>query len=80
VRYTAKITIGLKDGMLDPEAAAIGDALQKLGFRTGGIRTARVYSISLEAADEQEATNLARQMCDRLLANPVIHRYSIEVT
>ena len=79
MKFTATVTIGLKEGMLDPEASAIRDALQNLGFKTTAIRTASMYSITLEAADRGEAADLARQMCERLLANPVIHRYTIEV-
>ncbi len=77
--FTATVTIGLKDGMLDPEASAIRDALRNLGFKTNAIRTASVYSITLEAADREEAADQVRQMCERLLANPVIHRYTVEV-
>ena len=73
------ITISLKEGMLDPEARAIQQALANLGFRTEKLSTARKFSILLEASAQQAAEDQARQMCERLLANPVIHRYTIEV-
>lgn len=73
------ITISLKEGMLDPEARAIQQALANLGFQTEKLSTARKFSILLEAPTRQAAEDQARQMCERLLANPVIHRYTIEV-
>jgi phosphoribosylformylglycinamidine synthase len=77
--FLAKITIGLKEGMLDPEAKAISHALGNLGFPTDDIRTERVFLIRFDAADHQDAEERARGMCERLLANPVIHHYEVEV-
>ena len=79
MKYDVTITIGLKEGMLDPEARAIQHALANLGFPTEDLRTARLYRITLEAADAAAAEREAGQMCERLLANPVIHHYTIEV-
>jgi phosphoribosylformylglycinamidine synthase len=77
--YLAKITIGLKEGMLDPEATAISHALGNLGFPIDDLRTKRLYLIRFDAADPREAEEKARGMCERLLANPVIHHFEIEV-
>lgn len=77
--FLAKITIGLKEGMLDPEAKAISHALGNLGFPTDDIKTQRVFLIRFDATDHRDAEEKARGMCERLLANPVIHDYQIEV-
>ncbi|MDD1671828.1 MAG: phosphoribosylformylglycinamidine synthase subunit PurS [Methanomicrobiales archaeon] len=74
-----KVTIALKEGMLDPEARAIQQALANLGFGTERLSSARLFYITLEASSTKEAEQKVRQMCERLLANPVIHRYAIEV-
>ncbi len=79
MKVPVTITISLKEGMLDPEARAIQQALANLGFRTEKLSTARTFSILLEASRREDAEDQARQMCERLLANPVIHRYTIEV-
>ena len=79
MKYDVTITIGLKEGMLDPEARAIQHALANLGFPTESLRTARLYRITLDAEDAAAAEREAGQMCERLLANPVIHHYTIEV-
>ena len=79
MNFDIEVRITLKPGILDPEARAIQHALADLGFPTTRISTARIFSISMEAADRAEAEKKARQMCERLLANPVIHRYEVEV-
>jgi len=79
MKCRVRITISLKGGMLDPEARAIRHALENLGFATEALSTARVFLVTMEAADRKEAEKRAAEMCDRLLANPVIHRYEIEV-
>jgi phosphoribosylformylglycinamidine synthase len=79
MKYTAKITIALKEGMLNPEARAIQHALANLGFSTTSLSTAQVFIITLDAESREAAQATAEQMCERLLANPVIHRYEVEV-
>jgi phosphoribosylformylglycinamidine synthase PurS subunit len=79
MKYNVTITIGLKEGMLNPEARAIQHALANLGFPTEDLSTARLFRITLDAADAATAKREAGQMCERLLANPVIHHYTIEV-
>jgi phosphoribosylformylglycinamidine synthase subunit PurS len=80
MKYTVLITISLKEGILDPEARAIQHALADLGFQTEALSTARLFRVTLDAAGEEEARRVAAGMCDRLLANPVIHRYQVEVS
>jgi phosphoribosylformylglycinamidine synthase PurS subunit len=77
--FLAKITIGLKEGMLDPEATAIRHALGNLGFATDDLRTKKLFMVRFDAADARDAEEKAKGMCERLLANPVIHHYEIEV-
>jgi phosphoribosylformylglycinamidine synthase PurS subunit len=79
MKYDVDITIALKEGMLDPEARAIQHALSNLGFETESLSTARVFRIRLDAPSPDDATSRAEEMCQRLLANPVIHSYAIEV-
>ncbi|MBP2133924.1 phosphoribosylformylglycinamidine synthase [Methanomicrobium sp. W14] len=79
MNFEVRIMISLKSGMLNPEARAIQHALSDLGFETESLRTSRVFDIGIEAENEQEAKKQAEEMCVRLLANPVIHSYSVEV-
>jgi phosphoribosylformylglycinamidine synthase PurS subunit len=79
MKFEVDITISLKEGMLNPEARAIQHALSNLGFITEALRTAKVYRITLETQNAEDARKKAEEMCQRLLANPVIHSHEIEV-
>lgn len=76
----ARITVRLKSGVLDPQGKAIEGALASLGF--GGVESVRqgkVFDIELAETDRAAAEAKLRQMADRLLANPVIESYDIEL-
>ncbi len=79
MEFSVRITISLKEGMLDPEAQTIRNALANLGFSTRDLKSAKIFCITFDAKNKQEAEGQAEMMCERLLANPVIHRYTIEV-
>jgi len=77
--YTAVVTVRLKQGVLDPEAETTKQALQRLGFDLTDLRASDRFEIDLDAEDEATATERAEAMAERLLANPTIHDYEIEV-
>ncbi len=77
--YTATVTVRLKHGVLDPEAETTKRALERLGFEIAGLRSAKRFDIDLEAADKEAAGERAAEMAERLLANPTIHDYKIEI-
>jgi phosphoribosylformylglycinamidine synthase len=79
MKFTVTIKIALKEGMLDPEARAMQNALANLGFQTEKLTSARLFTVTFDAKDKEAAKAQATKMCERLLANPVIHRYEIEV-
>lgn len=77
--YTATVTVRLKSGVLDPEAATTKRALDRLGFDIGALRRSDRFEVDFEAPSTEEAEAVAAEMTERLLANPTIHDYSIEV-
>lgn len=78
--YVAKIKIGLKQGVSDPEGNNTLKALHLLGFRSiQDVHTERIVRIRLDAAKKEDAQAEAEKACRRLLTNPVIHDYRIEV-
>lgn len=77
MEYHAKVTIGLKNGMLDPEAATIKKALEHLGYPARSLKMQRSFILDVDAASTEEARDQVNEMCRRLLANPVIHNYDI---
>lgn len=76
----ARVTVTLKPGVLDPQGAAIAQALHSLGF--GGVEGARqgkLIELNLSGADPQAARAEVTAMCEKLLANTVIETYAIEI-
>ncbi len=76
----ARIHVMLKDGVLDPQGEAVKAALGTLGF--GGVeqvRQGKVIDLVLAAGDRAGAEAEVRAMCDRLLANVVIEKYTVEI-
>lgn len=76
----ARIFITLKNGVLDPQGKAIGNALHGLGFGSvGEVRQGKVIDIELSERDEAKARASLKEMCEKLLANTVIEKYEIEL-
>ncbi len=77
----AVVTIGLKKGVADPEGKNTAKALRLLGFSdVDDVQSARMFRISLGDVSEDKAREMVEDMCRKLLANPVIHDYSVEIT
>ncbi|MCK4938226.1 MAG: phosphoribosylformylglycinamidine synthase subunit PurS [Methanosarcinales archaeon] len=79
MQYHAEVTIGLKNGMLDPEATTVQKALEHLGFTTKSLQMQKRFILDLDATSIDEARARVNDMCMRLLANPVIHNYDIVI-
>ncbi|HVZ68284.1 MAG TPA: phosphoribosylformylglycinamidine synthase subunit PurS [Rhizomicrobium sp.] len=76
----ARVFVTLKNGVLDPQGKAIGNALRGLGFGTvGDVRQGKVIDIELSERDEAKARASLKDMCEKLLANTVIEKYEIEL-
>ena len=74
----ARVTVTLKNGVLDPQGKAIEGAVASLGFQgVGHVRQGKVFDIELDDTDHAAAEASLRDMCERLLANTVIENYTI---
>jgi phosphoribosylformylglycinamidine synthase len=74
---TATITVTLKKGVLDPQGRAIGHALESLGFEgLGKVRQGKI--ITIEVPDDT-SKEILEDMCEKLLANPVIEDYGVDL-
>lgn len=78
--YTATVTVRLKRGVLDPEAETTRRALERLEFPVDALRRADRFEVDFTAPSADAATEQAEAMTERLLANPTIHDYDVEVT
>jgi phosphoribosylformylglycinamidine synthase len=76
----ARVTVTLKNGVLDPQGKAIEGALASLGFAgVGSVRQGKVFDIEIAGSDPADAEAELKAMCEKLLANTVIENYHIDV-
>ena len=77
-RYRVAVHVVPRKGLLDPQGKAVADALHTLGF--GGVSSVHVgrhLVLEVDAGDESAAKQQTREMCERLLANPVTEDFEI---
>ena len=76
----AKVFVTLKPSVFDPQGQTIADALHSMGYGTvGDVRQGKYFELELTSKSAEQARTLAAEVADKLLANPVIESYRIEV-
>ena len=76
----ARVTVMLKQGVLDPQGEAVRHALGSLGFQgVGSVRQGKVIELDLTETDAAKAEADVKAMCEKLLANTVIESYRVEL-
>ena len=76
----ARVTIMLKDGVLDPQGEAIKQALTSLEYNNvNSVRQGKVIDLELSEISEEAAIDSIQEMCEKLLANTVIENYEIKL-
>ncbi|MEN3203417.1 MAG: phosphoribosylformylglycinamidine synthase subunit PurS [Atribacterota bacterium] len=80
MKYCGKVVVTLKPGVFDPQGMTIKNALHTLSYQeVEEVETGKYFRIILKAVTKEEAERRVQEMCERLLANPVIERYTFEV-
>ena len=78
--YLAKVRVTLKSTVNDPQGLTILGALHSLGFTSAReVRAGKYLEVRVDEGSREEAESQVEEMCDKLLANPVIESYSFEV-
>ena len=76
----AKVYVSLKPSILDPQGQTILDALKNLGYEAvREVRQGKYFEIDVDAESVKHARKLVSEIADKLLANPVIESYRVEV-
>ena len=74
-----RVLVSPKKGILDPQGSAVRGSLEQLGFAVSEARVGRIVDLDINVPDEADARRAAEQMCEQLLANPLIESYEIQV-
>ena len=78
--YKAKIRVTLRPSILDVQGKAVQHALDNLGYSTvDSVRIGKYIEVRVDGEDSGEAGRVAEDVCRKLLANPVMEDYSIEL-
>jgi len=78
--YEVKVIVGLKKGVSDPEGANTLKALKLLGFENvKEAKTTRTFDLLIDGENKEKVKKEVEQMCQRLLINPVVHKYEIKI-
>jgi phosphoribosylformylglycinamidine synthase PurS subunit len=76
----ARVFVTLKPSVFDPQGQTIADALHSLGYtKVGDVRQGKFFELDVAAASADQARQLASEVADKVLANPVIESYRVEV-
>jgi phosphoribosylformylglycinamidine synthase len=79
--YVAEVRINLKKGVADPEGENTKKTLELLGFKDiTEVKSIKTFEIHLNAKSKEESLQIIEEVCKKLLANPVIHNYSIKIS
>ena len=78
--FLARVSVRLKPAVSDPQGQTIQGGLHQLGFEgVKSVRAGKYLEIELDAATESDARRQLADMCERLLANPIIEEYSFDL-
>ena len=76
----ARVLVTLKKSVFDPQGKTIADALHSLGYTSvGDVRQGKFFELDIAGASADQAKTLASEVADKVLANPVIESYRVEV-
>lgn len=76
----ARVYVSLKKSVFDPQGQAIHDALVSLGYgAVADVRQGKFFDVSLDGLDEAQARSTLDDVARRVLANPVIESYEVEI-
>lgn len=78
--YKASIYVTLRPSILDPQGKATREAMSHLGYDSvKEVRMGKYIQMWIDEAQEADARRIAEEACQKLLANPVVENYEIEL-
>ena len=78
--YLAKVYVTLKPTVNDPQGITVLGGLRNMGYSSvSEVRVGKFLEIRIDETERARAESIANEMCEKLLANPVIEQYSVEL-
>ncbi len=78
--FQSKITVTLRRSILDPQGKAVENGIHSLGYdKVEDVRIGKFIELSVDASSRKEAEEVTREVCKKLLANPVMEDFSFVV-
>ena len=75
-----RVFVTLKPSVFDPQGHTISDALHSMGYTgIGDVRQGKYFELELDSTSAERARTLAAEIADKVLANPVIESYRVEI-
>lgn len=79
--FKAKVTVTLKESILDPQGKAVELALKNLNYDNfNQVRIGKIITLDINESDQNQAETKLKEICDQLLSNPVIENYTYELS
>lgn len=80
-KYYAKIYVTLREGVNDPQGYTVRESLHRLGYDSLlSLRVGKYLEAELSAENEESAKSFVLDICDKVLVNPVIEDFKIDIT
>jgi phosphoribosylformylglycinamidine synthase PurS subunit len=78
--YRARVFVTLKPSVFDPQGKTIADALHSMGYGSvGDVRQGKYFELDVQAESNDQAREVVNDVSHKLLANPVIESYRVEI-
>ena len=79
-KYTAKVEVKFKGGVLDPQGETIKHALLNLNYRSVvSVKTGKLFWVDIESNSVKDAEKAVKELSDKLLTNPIIEDFNVEI-
>lgn len=78
--FKASIEITLRESILDVQGKAVEQALKSIEFdKLSNVRIGKFVTLTVAAADANEAKSMTEKACEKLIANPIIEDYKVTI-
>jgi len=76
-----KVTVLVRprDGILDPQGEAVRRSLAGLGYPAADVRAGKVFDLDVDGGDAEQVKRIAGEIAEKVLSNPLIEQYEVEV-